>query len=300
MNTSHKLTIFEGPDGSGKTTAAKAYAKAQGARYIHFGPLFEVTSGLSRTYVEAMLPALLGHQHVVWDRSWLSETPYGNAFRNGQDRLGDIKRAMLERLAMRCATVVVRCDPGWETILNGYENRGDREEMLTDSKQLHEVYRAYREMYTSLPTFSYDFNSPITWKHVEQIRTQPHALDIASAGNLNARVILVGESFAEPKNEDAWYQWPFASFSRQGCSAWLTGQLISAGITEDKLFWINADQDLNDLRGIDDRIFALGLKADVVLSKLGINHYTVTHPQYHKRFKTNSAYPLIKLIKDFT
>lgn len=307
MRTSHKLTIFEGPDGAGKTTAARAYAKANDARYIHFGPLFQVTSGLGRTYVEAMLPALLGHQHVVWDRSWLSETPYGNAFRNGQDRLGDVKRAMLERLAMRCETVVVRCDPGWETILHGYEHRGDREEMLTDSKQLYEVYQAYSKMYTALPTIDYAYNNNIAPPHtvtfdqvLEEFRTQPHALDVASAGNLNARVILVGESFAEPKNEDAWYQWPFASFSKQGCSAWLTGQLVNAGITEDKLFWINADQDLTTIIPAGHaRVFALGAKADEALDKLAINHYAVKHPQHHKRFMANEPYPLITMLKEF-
>ena len=82
-STSAKLTIFEGPDGGGKTTAAEKYAKETGAQYVHFGPLPHVKDSLARVYVEAMMPAILGLQDVVFDRSWLSEIPYGTAFRGG-------------------------------------------------------------------------------------------------------------------------------------------------------------------------------------------------------------------------
>ena len=85
MKTSKKLTIFEGCDGSGKTTAAREFAEQTGAKYVHFHNLPRIKKGLGRMYVEAMLPALLGYQEVVFDRSWLSETPYGEAFREGRD-----------------------------------------------------------------------------------------------------------------------------------------------------------------------------------------------------------------------
>ena len=53
MTLSRELTIFEGPDGAGKTTLAKAYAELTGARYVHFGPLPRVlmpnTCSLRRT-----------------------------------------------------------------------------------------------------------------------------------------------------------------------------------------------------------------------------------------------------------
>jgi polyphosphate kinase 2 (PPK2 family) len=114
MIDSKVLTIFEGPDGSGKTTAAREYAEQTGARYVHFPALPRVKHGLGRMYVEAMLPALLGYHDVVFDRCWLSETPYGEAFREGQDRLTQADRRMLERLALRCGAVVVKCLPEWD------------------------------------------------------------------------------------------------------------------------------------------------------------------------------------------
>lgn len=299
MNRCRKLTIFEGPDGAGKTTAALAYAESTGARYVHFGPMFEVTSGLARGYVESMLPALLGHQDLVWDRSWLSETPYGNAFRGGQDRLGDTARRMLERLAMRCATVVVRCSPGWEAIQASFA-REDREEMLTNSIQLREVYEAYGRVLTSMPLIDFDYTKgPLSRQDLDVFRTAPHRLDVLSAGNLNSDILLVGEEFGAVKNEDAWYQWPFASFSQQGCSQWLTKRLNAAGIAEDQLRWVNADQPLfAELIKPTDVVIALGTKAEHALLDLGINMTGIfKHPQYHKRFNSGELYPLLPFLQ---
>src|ERR1700743_601382 len=113
------LIIFEGPDGSGKTSAAKALAKKMNARYVHHGPYSRMGSGLPRIYLESMLPAIYGHQPVVLDRSWLSEIPYGIAFRDGMDRVG-IRRRILERVALRCQTIVVRSKVRWEDVKENY------------------------------------------------------------------------------------------------------------------------------------------------------------------------------------
>lgn len=281
------LTIFEGPDGSGKTTAAKNFAEETNAVYVHFGPLFNVTTGIARMYVEAMLPALLGYQDVVFDRSWLSETPYGNAFRNGQDRMGHVGRRMLERLAMRCYTTVVRCDPGWLAVKTSYET--GRDEMLTDTAQLRLVYDAYRHMETALPVTTFDWvRHELPLMLMAGHRTQAHRIWSRGAGNLRAKVLLVGESFAEHKNDDPWYQWPFASFSKAGCSWWLTEQLAEHGISEADLRWINADEpDLGYmLRGMgsDVQIVAMGKVAGEALQRQGYDCYETYHPQFLRRF----------------
>ena len=296
---SKRLTIFEGPDGSGKTTVARDYAASTGARYEHFGPLFQVTTGVARMYVEAMLPALLGYQDVVWDRSWLSEAPYGNAFRNGQDRLGVEGRRMLERLAMRCATVVVRCDPGWEAVKTSFET--GREEMLEDTGQLRQVYYDYLHMDTALPVVTYDYRSRTIHPINPAPRTWPHPVQAQSAGNLKAKIHLVGEGFADRKNDDAWYQWPFASFSGSGCSRWLTAELQRFGISEADLCWWNSDMvaDLNRLPVAEDMmVISLGGIAHGALSEYGISHVEAQHPQYWKRFRAGEVYPLLDLIKE--
>lgn len=300
---SKKLTIFEGPDGGGKSTAAQAFAQATGAKYVHFSALHRVGKNLGRIYVEAMLPALLGYQDVVFDRCWLSELPYGVAFREGRDRLTNASRRMLERLAMRCGAVVVKCQPGWEAVRLSYMTRKHLE-MLDNEDQLRTVYDLYAEQVTDLPELHYDwtknddlFQIAKLAMDVDALRFVPHQLELASAGNWEAKIVLIGEAFAERKDNDAWYQWPFASFSGDGCSQWLTEQLDQLGIGEDQLLWLNADQDLSVLHDLEpEKVIALGNKAYEQLYRLKITAATVPHPQAFKRFNSKQRYPLFDLI----
>ncbi len=298
MDTSRRLTIFEGPDCSGKTTAAKAYAEATGARYVHFDALPHVSTGLARMYVETMLPAVLGYQDVVFDRSWLSEYPYGKVFRQGADRLGAATKRMLERLAWRCGAVVVRCAPPLHHILRTFRERAHRE-YLDNEHQLREIYRLYREQQTSLPVVDYDYTVEPELKQVlvAARRSMLHPLKLASAGNWCAPVILIGERFAQRKNLDPHYQWPFASFSGSGCSQWLTRQLEDANVSEADLLWVNADQDLSLLPSGAPYI-ALGREAAAVARGYGLGVIQVPHPQYAKRFDATGPYQLIQVIEE--
>jgi hypothetical protein len=298
-----RLTIFEGPDGGGKSTAAQAFAKATGARYVHFASLPRVSRNLGRIYVEAMLPALLGYQDVVFDRCWLSELPYGVAFREGRDRLTPASRHMLERLAMRCGAVVVRCQPAWETVRANFLSR-KQIEMLDNDSQLKTVYDLYAEQVTDLPEIIYDytqddtiFSAPRMVNMVEARRMIRHPLTASTAGNWEGRVVLVGEAFAERKDCDAFYQWPFGSFSNEGCSQWLTDKIDLVDVGEDDLLWVNADQDVSFLYDLKpEKIIALGQMAYEKLYKLKIVAQTVPHPQAWKRFNNSGRYPLLDLI----
>lgn len=298
-----RLTIFEGPDGGGKSTAAQAFAKATGARYVHFSALPRVGKSLGRVYVEAMLPALLGYQDVVFDRCWLSEMPYGVAFREGRDRLTDASRRMLERLAMRCGAVVVRCQPEWETVKANYLSR-KHIEMLDNEHQLKTVYDLYSQQLTDLPEVVYDytrdddlFQIPKMVTTIEDKRFPRHLLSAASAGNWEGEFVIIGQSFAERKDVDPFYQWPFASFSGEGCSRWLTDQLDSIEVGEDQILWLNADQDLSMLYDLDaTRIIALGNEAYEQLYRLKIQAQVVPHPQSWRRFNAKQPYPLLNII----
>lgn len=298
------LTIFEGPDGSGKTTAAKWFAQTTGAKYVHFGPLPHV-SDLGRVYVEAMLPALLGYQSVVFDRSWLSEEPYGEAFRGGANRLGPASCRMLDRLALRCGGVLVRCDPGWEAIKSSFMARR-QVEMLDNEDQLHQVWKLYRSAESHLPQVSWDYQGSKSFNRLlfdlEALRTPLHPLSLSSAGNWAAPILLVGENFGPMKNQDAFYQWPFASFSHQSCSQWLANHLNDAGIGEELLLWVNADQDLPRVThlGSLDAIITLGSKAHEAVKNLNPRSrlVAVAHPQAVKRFGCRRQYGLTEVIKE--
>lgn len=296
---SKKLTIFEGPDGSGKSSAAQRFAEEAGAKYVHFSSLPRVGRGLGRFYVEAMLPALLGYQDVVFDRCWLSELPYGAAFREGRDRLTSASRRMLERLAMRCGAVVVRCDPGWDQVRANFMSRRHIE-MLDNDQQLKTVYDLYAEQPTDLPELVYNYldrPSP-PFDAIESLRMPCHPLSLASAGNWEASIVLVGEEFAERKDADPWYQWPFASFSNEGCSQWLGDRLEGIDVGEHELLWLNADQDLSVIYDLPlaTKVIALGNQAAAELYRLKIQAKVVPHPQSWKRFYNKQRYPLLDLL----
>lgn len=306
MTRCKRVIILEGVDGSGKSTYAAALSKSLDAMVVHHGPYKDITDGpeLARRYVDSMLPALLGEKDVILDRSWLSESIYGRAYRGGVDRLGTLLRRQLERLALRCGALVIRCDPGWDLVKASWQARkGD--EYLKAIEQVALVHGMYQQLRTSLSIVEYNFTqaemSDVGSRHL--LHPPCHTLRPLTAGQWGASVVLVGESFAELKPSDHFYQWPFGSFSSVGCSRWLTLQLEAGRFSESALLWVNADQDLtwlNDYKTDADEqpiIITMGKRAwHEVIKVSSIPHHIipVEHPQYWKRFRADSTYPLIK------
>jgi thymidylate kinase len=299
------ITIFEGSDGSGKSTAAKRFAALTGACYIHSSAWPHVIEGLPRMYMEAMLPALLGYQDVVMDRSWLSEQPYGAVYRNGSDRVGAIYRRMLERVAMSCGALVVRCDPGPEVCVANWAARRHSENKSWENdvgvRNVNEGYR--RNLRTELLVVDYDYSTQPefhTPELLDNFRPERHFVQEHSAGNWHGTIALVGESFGEPKNHDCLYQYPFVSFARAGCSSWVTEQLEVAGLAESHFMWANADMVYPGGHNVDsvEHIIALGQAAHEQLEKMGYTHHTVGHPQHAKRFNHGQPYELVDLVKE--
>lgn len=299
------VTIFEGPDGGGKTFAARSYATRVGARYVHLGSLLRIKKSLPRIYLEAMLPALQGYQDVVLDRCWLSEQPYADAFRNGVRRLDVVDIRMLERVALAVDARVVLCRPKFEVCVQNFLSRKS-EEYLDTPDQLRRVWESYGQLRSALVVQTLDYtedDSNLFLNMLAGVRRRPHPVTFEgrTAGSLDAMIALVGEGFAEPKEHDLLHQRPFVSFSKLGCSRWLTQQLEGVW-PEGNLFWVNAD-DLNPavlehLRTeAMPKIVALGGKAHRALDEHGLAHATLEHPQAWKRFRSSEPYPLKELLR---
>lgn len=246
-----KITIFEGPDGSGKTTTALDYAKNTGALYFHFDaqPLIQ---NIARFYVEAMQPALLGLRDVVMDRSWLSEEPYATVYHNRAPRLDRWQCLALERLAMRCGAVVVLCDPGEDVCVRNYRDRKSIE-MLDDSDQLKKIRMLYLAQYSSLPIVTWDYTispilgSSILAQLVEQIRTPQHPVGYHSAGNWNAPVVVCCDDYkVVNKSEcDGYHNWPFYTMSPD--APWKSIHESARNLLpyNDKILWLQSgDEEL--------------------------------------------------------
>jgi len=310
------LIILEGADCSGKTTLAKQLCAAMpDAHYVHYSDYKQVKLSLPRMYTEGMLPAVQNHRPVIMDRCWISEEPYCHVFRPlEKPRLDDLDSRMLERLALTCEPILVYCDPGKEQISSVFETRKGIE-YLDTIDQLIAVRDGYttRLKRTHLPVIKYNWMKEpgMVAALVDRVgRLQAHmATHHVGAGSLRARTLIVGDSFATHQEFDPHYQWPFASFSGQGCSRWLSAQLDKAKIAEHALWWVNQDmlehstQWINSYMQLDDfdTIIALGNMAMDKLTALSISGFIgVPHPQWWKRFSFNSKdeYPLITQLKE--
>ena len=314
-NLCQPVTIFEGPDGGGKSTAAKAFAAATGARYTHCGP-FPGVKSIGRLYLEAMAPALMGYQPVVLDRCWISEAIYGLVHRDGVDRLGIVGRRMLERVAMRCGANMLLYLPSLETCLANYRRRKG-EEYLDSEAKLAEVWYQYADRaagdgvhrLTDLPHKTVNYEEPEAAAAAIDPRGSRigsfHEAAWSSAGNRNAKVLIVGDSFGPAKEADALVQYPFVSFSGTGCARWLTQHLEDCKIQEQDLLWVNVlEPGSGDVLAAHPHLprVALGdvafntLKEIDLLSNPG-GRTKVEHPQHNKRFGFKT-YGLIRTIKE--
>ena len=172
MRHDFPVTIFEGPDGSGKTTLAKWYAEKTRAVYVHCGPVPDFDGKmLQQYYLDAMEPALRGRRPVVMDRCWVSEPIYGCAFRGGLDRLGAAKRVALEMTAAARDAVVVLCRPPLETCLTSWRARhADGDEYVTAEAIMTAIWQAYGDIYiTGLPVVNYDYTRDNRDELVERV-----------------------------------------------------------------------------------------------------------------------------------
>lgn len=149
------LTIFEGPDGAGKTTLVdrwEARERARGAaRVVRFnnGP-YEGAGGaeLMGTYLGQLPgkfhPVAESPVHVLIDRCWISEMVYGNVMRGGS-RLARAEINGLAYAAKDADVMVVMCLPSFQACRDAYVARRGRE-YLPDEDRLKMVYDAYAAM----------------------------------------------------------------------------------------------------------------------------------------------------------
>lgn len=154
------ITIFEGPDGSGKTTTAKEYARRTGALYVHFEAYYGVKD-IYRFFIEASLPALLGYQDVVMDRCWHSGPIYDKVFRQlptSEQRQPPEICLLLDRAVAHCDAVVVKCYPDEETCINNWKSRLESE-LVKSENEMREIHRMYGSLEdtVALPVVSWNY-----------------------------------------------------------------------------------------------------------------------------------------------
>jgi hypothetical protein len=300
------IIILEGPDGAGKSVLAttlqhRLSAQGQKVTLRHHGP-YPTVKDPSINYLGGL--KRFGHsdnarQALVIDRCWLSEPIYGAALRKGVDRVGVASRRMLERVALKIGTIVVRCRPPFEVCQRNWAARKGIE-LIQDNEVLQQVHALYGAMHehTHLPVIDYDYTGardaldPL-WQMIDALRHyRPPSVGIGAWSSKS--MLLVGERVSRYGISD---DLPFMSFHRGGCSQWLALQLEAWGVREDRLYWVNAATASPDFLGRVDappRAIALGQAAARWCRHAGLNYVTVPHPQHQKRFHHNEPYLSLK------
>lgn len=243
------LVIFEGVDGAGKTTVARRYAEATDSHYVAFKEYPQLGAGYNRMYLEAMLPAIMGLTDIVFDRSWLSEWPYADVYRNGQRRLTTNAQRVLERVALACGACVVICDPGPEAIEASYRRRKDSE-MLKSIDQVRQVYNAYSGLTTALPVTYYDYTAYPEAEGDIHLRSSIMKasssvmpfMDMAT-GSMRA-VLIVAAAYQHPVAECNLYTpIPFTDFNEAGQLGRVAALLKESHVGEHKTMWVDTRSD---------------------------------------------------------
>lgn len=298
------ITVFEGPDGAGKSTVAKAFAYESTVIH-HHGP-YHGERDIARKYFDSMFPAYAGLRSMILDRSWLSEPIYGAAFREGENRIRIGQRRILERLALSRRGVVVLCLPKRETVLNNWAiKNGQGLEYLTKEMAVDHVYDLYKDLRTELPIVVYDYQDTITdglKNRVEAARGARPEGPGAGRWRIGSQILLVGD---RPNATTTGPHVPLGGLSSTGCSVWLAERLEEAKIPETALYWVNAftaggrSESSAFIRRLQPRaVIAMGTEAAQWCHHHDVKYDVEPHPQFWKRFHHHKPYSLIERLKE--
>lgn len=303
------IVILEGPDGGGKTTLSETLRhRLQDDRMTHVikhGPYKGLSSqDLCKIYFRAMSQALTYDDHVIMDRSWLSEPVYGTAYRNGVNRIDMQRRRMLERVALSRGVVVVHCQPEFEVCANAFLSRPD-DEYLDTLKQLQHVYDLYATlaMDTILPVVHYDYTQDGIEALLVKIKSK--SIDNKASGGgafVEGNVLMLCDKGPRTNIRPGAAVVPFINFlDNDGPSRMLADTLEREGIAETAIYWVNTQTFQGTPTGVGfikqlnpRRIFALGNNAYTWALNNDIQAVKLPPPLHHMQNYPDQPYAIME------
>lgn len=302
------IVILEGPDGAGKTTLAEALRqRLQGDRMTHVvkhGPYKGLQSeDLCKIYFRSMSQALTYDDHVIMDRSWLSEPIYGQAYRNGDNRVDMPRRRMLERVALSRGVVVVHCQPAFEACAKAFSSRPGQE-YLDNLEQLRHVYDLYAtlKMDTSLPIVHYDYEFDTVDELLASIERKSITNKATGGGCFSkGNFLMLCDKGPRTNVRPSAAVVPFINFlDNDGPSRMLCETLEREEVPEACLYWMNTQTfqgtptDPSFIKDLEPRrIFALGNNAFTWALNNNIQVTKLPPPLYHLQNFPDQPYMIL-------
>jgi thymidylate kinase len=301
------ILLLEGPDGAGKTTLSEKlrqhFSDNKMVHIVKHGPYKDVSpEHLCRIYFRGMSPALTFDDHVIMDRSWISEPIYGNVYRGGANRIDLPRRRMLERAALSRGGIVIHCQPTFEACAKAFESRPE-EEYLDNVKQLKEVYDEYEALplLTSLPVVHYDYERDTIDELLERIEFVYFSRQNKASGGgcfKEGNILMLCDRGPRTNVRSSAVVIPFINFNDDdGPSRMLAETLTSEGITEDKIYWINTQNYQGQPTEPDfiaklkpSKIFALGNNAYTWAINNNVKAIKLPPPLHHMQNYPDQPY----------
>ena len=299
------IIILEGPDGAGKTTLAEALRQrlqqSHMTQIVKHGPYTNlVPEELCKIFFRSMTQALTYNDHVIMDRSWLSEHIYGNVYRGGNVRVDLPRKRMLERVALARGAVVVHCQPSFDLCAATFTSRSD-DEYLDNVDQLRQVYDEYEslKLHTSLPVIHYDYQ----YDEVDDLLAKVKAASIengAEGGGAfkEGNYLILCDRGPRTNVRPGAAVVPFINFlDNDGPSRMLAEALEREGVPESKCYWVNTQT----FQGVPtnpafvrelkpSRVFALGNNAYTWALNNSVQAHKLPPPLYHMQNYPNQPY----------
>jgi thymidylate kinase len=303
------IIILEGPDGAGKSTLSETLRqhlqKSKMTHVVKHGPYLNISpEELCRIYFRSMSNALTYDDHVILDRSWLSEPIYGNIYRKGINRLDVPRRRMLERTALARGAVVIQCQPDFEVCKQSFMLR-EKDEYLDTIKQLSQVYAEYESLgqTTALPIMHYDYTVDSIEDLLAKLKTKSIENKAAGGGSFNkGNILMLCDKGPRTNVRASAAVIPFINFlDNDGPSRMLAETLERENIPENKIYWINTQtyqgtptsaNFIKDLK--PSKIFALGNNAYMWAINNDVQATKLPPPLYHMQNYPNQPYTFLE------
>jgi hypothetical protein len=247
-----------------------------------------------------MTAALTYDDHVIMDRSWLSEPIYGDVYRKGENRIDMPRRRMLERAALARGVVVVHCQPDFEVCMKTFKDRIE-DEYLDNIKQLEQVYEGYASlpMDTSLPVITYDYTKDDIEELFIKLATKTMTNKSSGGGAfVEGNTLMLCDKGPRTNVKSTAAVVPFINFlDNDGPSRMLAETLERENVPETGLYWVNTQtyqgtpMDSSFIKQLKPkRIYALGNNAYTWALNNEVPVIKLPPPLYHMQHYPDQPY----------